>query len=81
MYKCISLQDSSENLKEVVVSIGGNQKSFRKHRSTTSQILTIRFIIQGVRTKNLKATLLFVNIFKTFDSIPQREDGANTICI
>ena len=34
-----------------------------------SQILTIRQIIEGVRAKNFEATLLFVDIPNTFDSI------------
>ena len=39
------------------------------NRSTTSQILTIRRIIEGVQAKNLPATLLFVDFTKAFDSI------------
>ena len=35
----------------------------------TSQILTIRRILEGVRAKNLQATLLFVDFTKAFDSI------------
>ena len=35
----------------------------------TSQILTIRQILEGVRTKNLEATLLFVHFSKAFNSI------------
>ena len=46
-----------------------NQNSFRRNRSTTSQILTIRRILEGVRAKNLQATLLFVDFTKVFDSI------------
>jgi len=46
-----------------------NQNGFRRNRSTTSQILTIRRIIEGVRAKNLEATLLFVDFSKAFDSI------------
>ena len=46
-----------------------NQNGFRKNRSTTSQILTIRRILEGVRAKNLQATLLFVDFTKAFDSI------------
>ena len=49
-----------------------NQNDFRRNRSTTSQILTIRRIQEGVRAKNLKATILFVDFFKAFDSI---QDG------
>ena len=46
-----------------------NQNGFRRNRSTTSQILTIRRILEGVRAKNLPATLLFVDFTKAFDSI------------
>ena len=46
-----------------------NQNGFRRNRSTTSQILTIRRILEGVRAKNLLATLLFVDFTKVFDSI------------
>ena len=39
-----------------------NQNGFRRNRSTTSQILTIRRILEGVRVKkNLQVTLLFVD--------------------
>ena len=46
-----------------------NQNGFRRNRSTTSQILTICRILEGVRAKNLQATLLFVDFTKAFDSI------------
>ena len=46
-----------------------NQNGFRRNRSTTSQILTIRRILEGVRAKNLQATLLFIDFTKAFDSI------------
>ena len=46
-----------------------NQNSFRRNRSATSQILTIRRTLEGVRTKNLLATILFVDFTKAFDSI------------
>ena len=46
-----------------------NQNGFRRNRSTTSQVLTIRRILEGVRAKNLQATLLFVDFTKAFDSI------------
>ena len=46
-----------------------NQNGFRRNRSTTSQILTIRRILEGVRAKNLQATLLFVDFTEAFDSI------------
>ena len=45
------------------------QNGFRRNRFTTSQILTIRRILEGVRAKNLQATLIFVDFTKAFDSI------------
>ena len=44
-----------------------NQNGFRRNRSTTSQILTIRRILEGVRAKNLEATI--VDFSKAFSSI------------
>ena len=46
-----------------------NQNGFRRNRSPTSQILTIRRILEGVRAKILLATLIFVDFTKAFDSI------------
>ena len=46
-----------------------NQNGFRRNRSTTSQILTTRRILEGVRAKNMQATLLYVDFTKAFDSI------------
>ena len=46
-----------------------NQNSFGSNRSTISQMLTIRRILEGVRSKNLQATILFVDFTKAFDSI------------
>ena len=46
-----------------------NQNNFRRNRSMTSQILTIRRILEGIRAKNLQATILFVDFAKAFDSI------------
>ena len=43
-----------------------NQNGFRRNRSTTSQILTIRRILEA---KNLQATILFVDFTKAFDTI------------
>ena len=41
-----------------------NQNGFRRNRSTT-----LRRILEGVRAKNLQATLIFVDFTKAFDSI------------
>ena len=46
-----------------------NQNGFRRNKSVTSQILTIRRILEGVRAKNQLVTLLFADFTKAFDSI------------
>lgn len=46
-----------------------NQNGFREGRSTVAQILTIRRLIEGIKAKNLSATLIFVDFKKAFDSI------------
>ena len=45
------------------------QNGIRRNRSTISQILTIRRILEGKREKNLEMTLLFVDFTMAFDSI------------
>ena len=52
-----------------------NQNGFRRNRSTTSQILTIRRILEGVRAENIQATLLFVDFTNAFDSIHRGKMG------
>ena len=46
-----------------------SQNGFWRNWSTTSQILTIRWILEGVQAKNLEATILFADFSKAFDSI------------
>ena len=47
-----------------------NQNGFRRNWSMTSQILTIRRTLEGVRAKNLEVTIfLFIDFAKAFDSI------------
>ena len=46
-----------------------NKNGFQRNRATTSLILTIRRILEGMRAKNLLATILFVDFTKAFDSI------------
>ena len=50
-----------------------NQNSFRRNRFTTSQILTICRILEGVCSKDLQATILFVDFTKAFDSIHRKK--------
>ena len=46
-----------------------NQHVFRPGRSTISHILALRRLIEGVKSHNLKATIIFVDFKKAFDSI------------
>ena len=46
-----------------------NQNGFRPGRSTTAHILALRRLIEGVRSHNLKAVIVFVDFRKAFDSI------------
>ena len=48
-----------------------NQNGFRKKRSTTTQIFTLRLITEGVKQKQLPAVIIFVDFPKAFDSIDQ----------
>ena len=45
------------------------QAGFRKSRSTLSNILALRRIIEGIRLKNIPLTMVFVDFCKAFDSI------------
>ena len=46
-----------------------NQNGFREKRSTEAQILTLRRLIEGIKSKNLPAILTFIDFKKAFDSI------------
>ena len=46
-----------------------NQNGFRPGRSTTAHILALRRLIEGVKSHNKKAIILFVDFRKAFDSI------------
>ena len=52
-----------------------NQNGFQRNRSMTSQILTIRRILEGIWAKNLQATILFVDFTKACDSIHRGKMG------
>ena len=46
-----------------------NQNGFRPGRSTITQVLSLRRLIEGITEKQLTAILLFVDFSKAFDSI------------
>ena len=54
---------------EIDPTLRTNKNGFRTKRSTTGKMLTIRRILEGVKSKNLPATLLFIEFSQTFDSI------------
>ena len=54
---------------EIVNILRKNQNGFQSNRYTTSQILSIRRILECIRAKNIQATILFVDFTKDFDSI------------
>ena len=45
------------------------QNGFRKSRSTLYNILTLRRIIEGLKSKNLPLAIVFIDFSKAFDSI------------
>ena len=62
-FLCNRIEPKIENI------LRKNQNGFQRNRSMTSQILTIRWILEGVCAKNLQVTILLVNFTKAFDSI------------
>jgi hypothetical protein len=46
-----------------------NQNGFRPGCTTVAHILTLRRIIEGVKSDNLPATITFIDFKKAFDSI------------
>ena len=46
-----------------------NQNGFRPGRSTTTYILALRRLIEEVRSKILKAVIVFIDFKKAFDSV------------
>ena len=52
-----------------VSHLPSNQNGFRPGRSTTAHILALRRLLEGVKERNLKATLVLKDFKKVFDSI------------
>ena len=46
-----------------------NQNGFRSGRSTMVHILALRRLIEGIKSHDLKAVIIFVDFKKAFDSI------------
>ena len=66
MYNLILL---NSKIPDIDPTLRNNETGFRTKRSTTGKILTIRCILEGVKSKNLPATLLFIDFSQDFDSI------------
>ena len=58
-----------------------NQNNFPRNRSTTSQILTIRRILGGVRVKKPRGNNIFCRLYQGLLFNSQSEDGVNSTCI
>ena len=56
-------------LPELDTRLRPNQNGFRPGRTTTAHVLALRRLIEGVRSHNKKAVLLFLDFRKAFDSI------------
>ena len=65
-YNCIILNRIRPHLD---CHLRKNQNGFRSGRTTTSQILALRRLIEGVKDKNLEAILIFIDFKKAFDTI------------
>ena len=55
-----------------------NQNGFRRNRSTISQILTVRRILEGVRAKKPTGNNIICRLHKGLWFHTEREDGANS---
>ena len=66
IYNALQLNCIKSEIKKILLE---NWNGFHRNWFTISQILIICRILEDVRTKNLEATLLFVDFSKAFDSI------------
>ena len=46
-----------------------NRNGFRSERTTTSQILALRRLIERVKDNNIEAILIFIDFKKAFDTV------------
>ena len=78
-YRGISLSaTSAENVNKLILNrirpvldqhLRNNQNGFRPGRSSTTHILALRRLIEEVRSKSLKAVIVFTDFKKAFDSV------------
>ena len=54
---------------EIETILRRNQNGFRPGRSTAQQILVLRRLIEGVKSRKLPAVLTFIDFKKAFDSV------------
>ena len=66
-------QNSFHGINSVTKSkLLGLQSGFRSGRSTTEQIMTLRFLLDAARTQKRSLTVVFVDYAKAFDSVDRR---------
>ena len=66
-------QNSINRIKSVTESkLLGIQSGLRSGRSTTEQIMMLRFILDAARTHRRSLTVVFVDYSKAFDSVDRR---------
>ena len=58
---------------EIDTILRKNENGFRTNRSTTGQIMTIRRILEGVKSKNLPLTIIFIDFSKAFNTINRKK--------
>ena len=78
-YRVVSLSATSAKIVNILIlnrirpvldqHLRNNKNGFRPGRSTTAHILAIRRLIEEVRSKNLKAVIVFIHFKKAFDSV------------
>ena len=78
-YRCIALSTIASKITNKIILnqiqphidpiLRPNQNGFRPGRSTISHIHALRRLIEGVKSHNLKAIIIFVNFKKAFDNI------------
>ena len=69
MTKIIAKSNSNRILPAIKPPLRINQNGFRPGRTTTSHILALRCLIEGIKDKNLSVIIIFIDFKKAFDTI------------